>query len=395
MHPRVLAALLSIASVAVLLLPLVPAAEVYAPHAAEDFPMMLLWGDTHVHSSFSMDASTVGNRLSPAEAYRFAKGEAVVASSGMTAKLARPLDFLVVADHVEWMGLLPALRAGDPRILSLPEGRRLHSMLQNSEAGGMSVIAVLAESLMRSQPLVDNAEFKPIMWRENTRLADEANDPGRFTALIGFEWTSWPGGDNLHRVVVYGDDAEKAARLAPVSAYDGDRPEDLWAFMERYEAETGGRILAIPHNANLSNGRMFAIEDSEGRPFDRAYSERRARHEPIVEVTQMKGDGEAHPLLSPDDEFADFETWDFGNLNINETAPQPLPLLHPRVPFGPCVGHRLLDGSGRAEHRQYRVSGLQRGGRLAGFPDAVLFQRRRLCWGAIRHFDHADGEAPR
>jgi hypothetical protein len=140
--------------------------------------------------------------------------------------------------------------------------------------------------------------------------------------LIGYEWTSMPRGDNLHRVVVYADGAEKAAQLTPVSAFDGDRPEDLWAFLERYEKTTGGRILAIPHNANLSNGRMFAVEDSAGKPFDRRHAETRARWEPIVEVTQIKGDGETHPLLSPDDELADFETWDKGNLNIGKTLPK-------------------------------------------------------------------------
>ncbi|MAG33997.1 MAG: hypothetical protein CL908_24220 [Deltaproteobacteria bacterium] len=298
-------------------------AQEYSPNAQDDFPKSLYWGDTHVHSSFSMDANSMGNtRLSPADAYRFAKGETVVANSGMEARLGQPLDFLVVSDHAEYMGLLPALRAGDERILADPAGRKLFETLSASEDGGTTTIGALLESLMKNAPIVDNTAFKRSIWSEITALADEADDPGRFTALIGFEWTSMPGGDNLHRVVVYGDGAETAATMTPVSAFDGDRPEDLWAFMERYEAEAGGRILAIPHNANVSNGRMFAIEDSNGRAFDRAYSERRARLEPIVEVTQIKGDAETHPLLSPDDEFADFETWDFGNLNVLRTVPK-------------------------------------------------------------------------
>lgn len=299
------------------------AAADYSRHAAEDFPMELYFGDTHVHSSFSMDANAVGNtRLSPGDAYRFAKGEAVVANSGMTAKLDQPIDFLVVSDHAEYMGLLPALRDADARLLAEPAGAALYKQLTGSADGGLLTIGRLIDSLMKNDPLIDNAEFKRSIWNEITSLADAANEPGRFTALIGFEWTSMPGGDNLHRVVVYGDDAEQARQLIPVSAFDGPEPEDLWKFMESYEREARGQILAIPHNANLSNGRMFAVEDSSGSAFDSDYAKRRARLEPLVEVTQIKGDAEAHPLLSPDDEFADFETWDFGNLHVLNTVPK-------------------------------------------------------------------------
>lgn len=299
------------------------AAADYSRHAAEDFPMELYFGDTHVHSSFSMDANAVGNtRLSPGDAYRFAKGEAVVANSGMTAKLDQPIDFLVVSDHAEYMGLLPALRDADARLLAEPAGAALYKQLTGSADGGLLTIGRLIDSLMKNDPLIDNAEFKRSIWNEITSLAEAANEPGRFTALIGFEWTSMPGGDNLHRVVVYGDDAEQARQLIPVSAFDGPEPEDLWKFMESYEREARGQILAIPHNANLSNGRMFAVEDSSGSAFDSDYAKRRARLEPLVEVTQIKGDAEAHPLLSPDDEFADFETWDFGNLHVLNTVPK-------------------------------------------------------------------------
>ena len=295
----------------------------YSPHAQEDFATNVYWGDTHVHSSFSMDANSMGNtRLTPAEAYRFAKGEPVLATSGMTARLERPLDFLVVADHSEYMGLLPSLRIGDPLVIGDPVGKRLYEGLMNQTDGGIGTIAELIGSLMGKDPIIDNGALKRNIWSEITRLAEQANDPGRFTALIGFEWTSMPQGDNLHRIVVYADDAAKAAQLIPVSAFDGDHPEDLWRFMERYEREVQGRVLAIPHNANLSNGRMFAIEDSEGNAFDTAYATRRARLEPLVEVTQIKGDGESHPLLSPDDGFADFETWDFGNLNVMSPVPK-------------------------------------------------------------------------
>lgn len=289
----------------------------YSPTYADDFPTQVLFGDTHVHSSFSMDANTMGNtRLSPADAYRFARGEAVQAHNGMTVRLDAPLDFLVVSDHAEYMGLLPSLRAGDEMLLRDEMGQRLSRGIQGDAAAQYAVISELIGSLMKSRPLIDNAEFTRNIWNQITELADQHNDPGRFSALIGFEWSSMPGGDNLHRVVVYRDAASKAAQLIPRSSFEGERPEDLWDFMEAYEEKTGGRILAIPHNPNMSNGQMFSLEDSDGRPFDRDYAIRRARHEPIAEITQFKGDSESHPLLSPDDQFADFENWDYGNIGV-------------------------------------------------------------------------------
>ncbi len=299
-------------------------AEEYTPQAFDSHPTKLLWGDLHVHSSFSFDANVTGNlRLEPRDAYRFARGEAVLANSGMTARLAQPLDFLVVSDHSENMGLLPALRAGDPKLLENPVARSFHDRLVASKDGGMSLIGEIVDGVAGGTgPLVKDAGFEASIWDRITRQADAANDPGRFTALIGFEWSSMPRGDNLHRVVVYRDGAEKVGQRVPASSFDGETPEDLWNFMEEYEQGVGGEILAIPHNANMSNGRMFALEQSDGRPIDAAYAKRRARHEPIVEVTQYKGDGETHPDLSPEDPFADFETWDYGNLSATNVLPK-------------------------------------------------------------------------
>ncbi len=289
----------------------------YSPTFGDDFPSQVYFGDTHVHSSFSMDANTMGNtRLSPADAYRFARGESVRAHNGMTVRLEAPLDFLVVSDHAEYMGLLPNLRAGNEMLMQDAVAQRLAEGIQGDEAEQFAVISELIDSLMKSKPLIDNQEFTRNIWDQITRLADEYNDPGHFSAMIGFEWSSMPGGDNLHRVVVYRDDASKAGLLIPKSSFAGQRPEDLWDFMEAYEQESGGQILAIPHNPNMSNGQMFSLENGQGRPFDRDYAIRRARHEPIAEITQIKGDSESHPLLSPDDEFADFENWDSGNIGV-------------------------------------------------------------------------------
>ncbi|MDG2333782.1 MAG: DUF3604 domain-containing protein [Myxococcota bacterium] len=299
------------------------ASDEYSPYVGEDFPMQLLWGDTHVHSSFSMDANVMGNtRLDPGDAYRFARGETVTSNTQQEVRLDRPLDFLVVSDHAEYMGVLPRLRAEDPKFLADPDGRRIFDSLTGDNEAARAIMDELIGSLMTNEPIFDNAEARENIWGEITTLADRYNQPGVFTALIGFEWTSMPGGDNLHRVVVYRDSAERAGKMVPVSAFDGDRPEDLWAFMEKYESETDGQILAIPHNGNLSNGRMFGVEDSGGKAIGRSYAAARARWEPLVEVTQIKGDGETHPLLSPDDEFADFETWDAGNLALVGMIPK-------------------------------------------------------------------------
>lgn len=295
--------------------PVVLAAQ-YSPWVDEDFPMNLYWGDTHLHSSYSVDANTMGNTgLSPADAYRFARGEAVRSSTGLVARLDMPLDFLVVSDHAEQMGIMMKLREGDPRLLKDPEAARIHAAM-TGDTGDEAAAAVMQEFLQKmgkGQAMVQNKEVSFDVWRDSIAIAEQYNDPGNFTALIGFEWTSMPQANNLHRVVVYADNADKAGQMQPVSSNDGDNPEDLWSFMENYEQKTGGRMLAIPHNGNLSNGLMFQNVDSNGKAINSSYAARRMRWEPLVEVTQIKGDGETHPFLSPDDEFADFETWDGGN----------------------------------------------------------------------------------
>ena len=288
----------------------------YTPWAEEEFPMQLYWGDTHLHSAYSVDANTMGNSaLSPADAYRFARGEAVRANNGMLARLDMPLDFLVVSDHAELMGIMLKLREGDPRLLEDPTARRIHQAM-TSASHDQAAADVMREFLMkmsRGEAMMANPAVSMDVWKESIALADQYNDPGNFTALIGFEWTSMPDADNLHRVVVYADGADKAGKMQPVSSNDGEDPANLWSFMERYEESTGGRILAIPHNGNLSNGLMFRTVTYDGQAMNAEYARRRLRWEPLVEVTQIKGDGEAHPFLSPDDEFADFETWDGGN----------------------------------------------------------------------------------
>ena len=285
----------------------------YSPYLHEGYPQRVFWGDTHLHTAYSTDAGMIGNVLGPEEAYRFARGETVVASSGQRVRLQRPLDFLVVADHAENLGLAPMITDSDPELLRTEFGKEIHGLVKGGDPMGAYALwgRYMAE---RDDPLKDNDALTRSVWERLTSYAEEYNQPGVFTALIGYEWTSSPGGNNLHRNVVFRGDKSRADRIIPFSNYDSTDPEDLWAWMAAYEEETGDRLLAIPHNGNLSNGLMFdAVTLTDRTPLDRDYAERRMRWEPIYEVTQIKGDGEAHPSLSPNDEFADYGTWDRGS----------------------------------------------------------------------------------
>ena len=288
----------------------------YSPFVDQHYPTRVLWGDTHLHTANSVDAGFTGTTLGPEEAYRFARGEEVTSSSGLRAKLIHPLDFLVVADHAEYFGLSTMLRTGDPALLADPIGKRWYDMFEESKEGGYKVFMEILRSASGDNPgeLIQNPAAKRSVWERSNAIAEKYNEPGRFTALIGFEWSSTPKGGNLHRVVIFRDGAERANQVVPLAFYENPDPEHLWKYMAGYEAKTRGQILALAHNGNWSNGLMFKLETLDGRSFDRAYAETRMRWEPIYEVTQMKGDGETHPFLSAEDEFADFEPWDKANV---------------------------------------------------------------------------------
>ena len=298
----------------------------YSPYASGSAATRVFWGDTHLHTSFSMDAGAFGNRLGLDEAYRFARGEEVESTTAGRVRLARPLDFLVVADHSDNMGFFPDLNRGDPAILEDPTGQEWYDKIQSG--AGMEVALQIIDSFSRGT-FPDKLMYWPdspmyrSAWDKTIAAAEKYNEPGRFTAFIGYEWTSQvPPGQNLHRVVIYKDGADKASQTVPATTYPpqgSTDPEYLWGLLEAYEAKTGGDVLAIAHNGNLSNGLMFPlINHVDGKPITRKYVETRARWEPLYEATQIKGDGETHPLLSPDDEFADYGTWDKGNLNLSE-----------------------------------------------------------------------------
>ena len=299
----------------------------YSPYAGGAIPTRVFFGDTHLHTAVSFDAGAFGVRLGPEDAYRFARGEEIESSTAGRVRLARPLDFLVVADHSDNMGFFPDLFAGKPDLLADPTGRRWYDMVQEGGQAGVDASLEMINAFSRQtfpEALWYGPDSKPYKstWAKTIAAAETYNDPGRFTAFIGYEWTSQvPPGDNLHRVVIYRDGADKASQTVPFTTFPpagSTNPEDLWTALEAFEDRTGGDVLAIAHNGNLSNGIMFPLVNPVGGgPLTREYAERRARWERLYEATQIKGDGEAHPFLSPNDEFADFGTWDKGNLNLS------------------------------------------------------------------------------
>jgi len=291
---------------------------------APDYPQQVYFGDTHLHTSNSFDAGAFGNTLDPNVAYQYARGEQVIASMGLKTQLVKPLDFLVVSDHSDNMGMIPDLYAGEEWIVADPMGKQFYEDLQ---AGKNHEVAIEAIKQFSQGTLPDALTYDPESkrykdtWDRIIDSAEKYNEPGRFTAFIGYEWTSLVKGNNMHRVVVYRDGEEKGRKMVPYTMappYGSQNPRDLWKWMQSYENNTQGNVLAIAHNGNLANGIMFPLEAQyDGVELDKEYVESRARWEPLYEITQIKGDGESHPVLSPNDEFADFENWEFGNLDLS------------------------------------------------------------------------------
>jgi len=302
--------------------------KAYSPYAHRNFPERPLWGDSHLHTSLSMDAGLFGNRLLPRDAYRLARGEEVVSSTGQSLRLSRPLDWLAVTDHSDGMGMVGDIASGKPDLMAFEQAARWHKgMQQGGDAAvnaALDLIATFSNDKMDPEMFAlyspGSKVFKNL-WEKVIEDAETFNDPGRFTAIIGFEWTSLIQGNNMHRVVLMRDGPVRARQVVPftMTAPQGSPdPRDLWKYLANYEEKTGGEILAIAHNGNLSNGIMFPLKAQwNGKKLDKAYVTQRNKWEPLYEATQIKGDGEAHPYLSPDDEFADYETWDIGNLDVS------------------------------------------------------------------------------
>lgn len=301
----------------------------YSPYANRDFPSNVYWGDTHLHTALSLDAGLFGNILGHTDAYKLARGEQITSSSGIDVKLGRPLDWLVIADHSDMMGIAGDIQRGAPNIVAIPKGKEWHEgFKKGGKAAGEATFDLIGNFAQMTLPPKMVSDYSPgakiydELWYDITRIADKFNEPGRFTALIGYEWTSVPQGFNLHRNVILRDGGERARQVIPLTTQPPigtQDPLELYKWLENYEKKTGGQALAISHNGNLSNGWMFPMEGTyAGGKVDKNYVELRAKWEPLYEVTQIKGDGETHPKLSPDDAFADYGTWDVGNLDISQ-----------------------------------------------------------------------------
>jgi hypothetical protein len=293
------------------------------------YPERVYFGDTHLHTSNSIDAFGFGVKLGPEQALRFARGEEVTASWGLQAKLDRPLDFLVIADHSGGLGATQALYDAPRFMIKDPTLLRWHDMMHEGPDGRLKATSELIDMAGRGkmpEGLRDPARTKKNttkIWTNNSSIVERYNEPGKFSAFIGFEYTLMPRGDNMHRVVMFRDGKERTDKVLPYDPGQGDAPvSQLWDYMDGYEKATGGKVLAIPHNSNLSNGLMFEMVGPGGGPMTAEYARRRAAREPLVEATQIKGDSEAHPFLSPNDEFADFGKagWDIGNLTMQRAT---------------------------------------------------------------------------
>ena len=256
----------------------------------------------------------MGITLGPDQLFESAMGHEVMTTTGLKFKLERPLDWLAITDHAEFLGLSGQLASANPELLANPTGKKWYDLSRGTPQQKFEGAWDVFQTIASAKDPINNPKLQVSAWAEAYEAAEKYNQPGVFTTLHGFEWTSVPGGNNLHRTVIFRDNVDRVKQTIPYSAFDSQNPADLWKYMDEYVQKTGGQVLAIPHNGNLSNGLMYTAETYDSKPMDRAYAESRIGHEPLMEVTQIKGDGEAHPYLSPNDEFANFELWDFGNL---------------------------------------------------------------------------------
>jgi Protein of unknown function (DUF3604) len=311
-----------------------PQPKNYSPYANRNYATQVFWGDQHLHTSFSPDAGLVGDRHGPDDAYRFARGEQLRSSSGQLVQLERPYDWLVVSDHAEYLGLPQAFAEADPDILKTASGRKWAEALKKGGKAGYEAFVQMTKDFADGKPSIPPEAlvklYRPI-WDRAIEAAERNNKSGKFTAFNGFEWTQSIEGNNLHRIVVFRDGADRTKQVIPFSEFDSADVEDLWKYLADYEKKTGGRVMAIAHNSNLSCGQMFAPKTATGKPFTRESAALRARFERLAEASQSKGDSETTPQLSPKDAFANFERWNKGNIfGMVATTPEMLPFNYCR-----------------------------------------------------------------
>src|SRR6476646_3086397 len=267
----------------------------YSPYAGRNYPERPYFGDEHVHTAWSVDAGGSGTTLGPEEATRFARGEEVTSTSGQLVRLGQPLDWVAITDHSDMMGMITEIKGGNPEMMADPTLKRWRDMFNGgpveAKKGVMELVA--AQAGKKLPPAATDPKFAKSVWAKNTTIAEKYNEPGRFTAFIGYEWTSNAGGgDNLHRNIIYRDNKDKADQVLPFTTFQSENPEDLWKWMTEWEKTTGGKILAIPHNGNLSNGRMFALTTFSGDPLTKAWADARLRRLRAVGSRQPDADAE-------------------------------------------------------------------------------------------------------
>lgn len=273
------------------------------------------FGNLHIHTSWSFDGYTNGSVTTPNDAYRWAKGEAIPGGGGGgDLQIKVPLDWYAVSEHAEYMGVFKKMEDPESAFSKLPIAKRVTS----KEPGvAFEAFAEILDDLNKgiSQDELNDSNSAKSLWKEIIVIGDKHNEPGKFTTFSAFEWTSAPNNRNLHRVVLFGNN-ENVPDL-PYSVFDSARPEDLWNYMENAR-NNGATLLAVPHNGNASDGMMFELIDSDDNPITKAYSDSRMKNEPLYEISQIKGTSEVHPDLSPNDEFANFELWDYTLSAITE-----------------------------------------------------------------------------
>ena len=300
------------------------------------------FGETHVHTGWSFDAYIFGNtKTTPADAYKYATGQPIKHALGYDIKIETPLDWMGVTDHSEYVGVVQLANTPGSSIAKLPIGKQL---IVKSPEDIQRVYLFLGTSMIENKPIKElvSPEVAGSVWKQNNQIADQYNKPGKFTAFCAYEWTSTPNNMNMHRNVFFREC--RAVPEMPFSSLDSQHPEDLWAWMDG-QRKAGHELLAISHNANLSDGHMYPIDvDSKGRPIDAAWAASRDRNERLVEIKQIKGQSETHPVLSPTDEFANYEIFAFllGD-PVGRT---------PTIP-GSFVRQALKDGVAMQEARGY------------------------------------------
>ena len=263
----------------------------------------LLWGDLHIHTSYSTDAYALGVRTLPEDAYVFTRGGTIEHGAGYPIRIDRPLDFAAVTDHSEYIGVA---RVDDAITLPLEERSLRERLLQDGPLSLSWAMLMTMGDIKGLDTYGDSPEVRQIglnAWQDIIDTAEAHNEPGVFTTFVGYEWSSMPDGQNLHRNVIYGD---TDVPQRPFTSLDSENPEDLWDALDEQRAQ-GKTVIAIPHNGNVSNGLMYDRAQYDGSPISAAYAQQRIRNEPISEILQVKGSSDTHPLLSPEDEFADFE----------------------------------------------------------------------------------------